>query len=95
MSLVDYVKKGFSLNDKGTQQACALVPKPDGSCSGFTESIVPLITSSNEALANSSLWVLVLFTPTAIVLRTEKAPFVPTQLVSDAYFGDVDVMFTP
>ncbi|KAK2941305.1 hypothetical protein BLNAU_23400 [Blattamonas nauphoetae] len=32
-----------------------LVPRLDGSCSGFTESILPLITSSNEALANSSL----------------------------------------
>ncbi|KAK2949240.1 hypothetical protein BLNAU_15843 [Blattamonas nauphoetae] len=32
-----------------------LVPTSDGSCSGFTESIIPLLTSSNEELINSTL----------------------------------------
>ncbi|KAK2944751.1 hypothetical protein BLNAU_20337 [Blattamonas nauphoetae] len=32
-----------------------LVPSSDGSCSGFTESIIPLLTSSNEELLNSTL----------------------------------------
>ncbi|KAK2945591.1 hypothetical protein BLNAU_19497 [Blattamonas nauphoetae] len=33
-----------------------LVPKPDGSCSGFTESMIPLLTLSNEKLLKSILW---------------------------------------
>ncbi|KAK2947037.1 hypothetical protein BLNAU_18039 [Blattamonas nauphoetae] len=35
-----------------------LVPTIDGSCSGFTESIVPLLTSSNEELSKSALLLL-------------------------------------
>ncbi|KAK2948612.1 hypothetical protein BLNAU_16431 [Blattamonas nauphoetae] len=35
-----------------------LVPAIDGSCSGFTESIVPLLTSSNEELSKSALLLL-------------------------------------
>ncbi|KAK2950639.1 hypothetical protein BLNAU_14445 [Blattamonas nauphoetae] len=75
-SLVDFIKKDNTLDDKGTEQACALlhrityqikrtikidqilvdlVPSPDHSCSGFTTSIVPLLTSSNEQLINSTL----------------------------------------
>ncbi|KAK2948357.1 hypothetical protein BLNAU_16703 [Blattamonas nauphoetae] len=32
-----------------------LVPSPDGSCSGFTESILPLLTSSNMRLVKTTL----------------------------------------
>ncbi|KAK2961752.1 hypothetical protein BLNAU_3189 [Blattamonas nauphoetae] len=32
-----------------------LVPTSDGTCSGFTKSIIPLLTSSNEELINSTL----------------------------------------
>ncbi|KAK2950645.1 hypothetical protein BLNAU_14451 [Blattamonas nauphoetae] len=32
-----------------------LIPTPDHSCSGFTQSIVPLLTSSNEELVKASL----------------------------------------
>ncbi|KAK2946270.1 hypothetical protein BLNAU_18791 [Blattamonas nauphoetae] len=44
-----------------------LVPKPDGSCSGFTESIIPLLTSSNEALVQATLSLL-----SGIVLYTSS-----------------------
>ncbi|KAK2955253.1 hypothetical protein BLNAU_9805 [Blattamonas nauphoetae] len=39
---------------EGSQILFKLVPRPDGSCSGFTESILPLLTSSNEGVATSS-----------------------------------------
>ncbi|KAK2953593.1 hypothetical protein BLNAU_11457 [Blattamonas nauphoetae] len=76
MSLVDFIKEGNTLDETGTQHACALLeriihqfgssfssdqilfelaPKPDGSCSGFAESIVLLLRSSNEELVKSTL----------------------------------------
>ncbi|KAK2942556.1 putative D-isomer specific 2-hydroxyacid dehydrogenase, NAD binding domain containing protein [Blattamonas nauphoetae] len=76
LSLVDFIKEGNKLSDKGTRQACALlhrienpfsrpltaeqlfsqlVPTRDGSCSGFTNSMITLLTSSNEELIQSTL----------------------------------------
>ncbi|KAK2953652.1 hypothetical protein BLNAU_11373 [Blattamonas nauphoetae] len=45
----------FNRNISGNQILFQLVPTRDGSCNGFSESIVPLLTSSNEELATSTL----------------------------------------
>ncbi|KAK2950646.1 hypothetical protein BLNAU_14452 [Blattamonas nauphoetae] len=64
MSLVDFVKEDNTLDDTATEQACAilkmlglyqLVPARDGSWSGFAESFVLLLTSSNETLVKAIL----------------------------------------
>ncbi|KAK2952448.1 hypothetical protein BLNAU_12554 [Blattamonas nauphoetae] len=75
LSLIDFIKKGNSLDDKATKRACdlicritpsedtifsadrmlfQLVPALDGSCSGFTESVIQLLTSSNEELVETT-----------------------------------------
>ncbi|KAK2945104.1 hypothetical protein BLNAU_19953 [Blattamonas nauphoetae] len=107
LSLVNFIRVGNHLDDKGTEQACALlrwltpgvfsefsahdicfhlVPKPDGSFSGFTQSIVPLLTSSNEALVNSSLWILNL-----VVGRGRYST--RFDFVASGFFGDLPRQF--
>ncbi|KAK2960310.1 hypothetical protein BLNAU_4863 [Blattamonas nauphoetae] len=49
-------RRGSQFN--GKQILFDLVPKPDGSCSGFIESVIPLLTSSDKKLVRLTLTLL-------------------------------------
>ncbi|KAK2957928.1 hypothetical protein BLNAU_7104 [Blattamonas nauphoetae] len=54
-ALLDRITPIFSITFLTDQVLFKLVPTPDDSCSGFAESIVPLLASSNEQLVTSTL----------------------------------------
>ncbi|KAK2942930.1 hypothetical protein BLNAU_22141 [Blattamonas nauphoetae] len=54
-TLLEGISPHYDSEFTSEQVLSELVPTPDGSCSGFTQSIVLLLTSSNEELVNASI----------------------------------------